>query len=223
MTDNKLKNFKYLVIHILLFFSIWATYEIGIAPYIENNYSQNIFVVSRLFIKLLVWIVPVFLYLKFYDKIDPLSYLKLKNNIKQGLIGALGLSLFFISYSGLRAYLIGNFKLDISLSINTWINGIVFVGLTEEIVFRGFFLKKLWDKLSFKKAMIVSSLLFVCIHYPIWFVKGKLVFPNLISNSIYVFVIGILEAYVFKKTDSLWACIISHSIHNFIVYIIRVI
>ncbi|PRX16938.1 hypothetical protein BX659_1583 [Orenia metallireducens] len=220
MTDNKFKKFKSLAIYILLFFSIWAIYEIGIAPYIENNYSENILAFFKFFIKLFIWIVPVFLYLKFHDKIDPLSYLKLKYNIKQGLIGALGLSLIFITYNGLRAYLIGNLKLDVSLSINTWINGIVFVGLTEEIVFRGFFLKKLWDKLSFKKAMIVSSLLFVFIHYPVWFVKGNLVFPNLIFSSIYIFVIGILEAYIFKKTDSLWACIISHSIHNLIAYIL---
>lgn len=220
MKDNIFKSLKNLVIYIVIFFIIWAIYEIGIAPYIENNYSENILVFSKLIIKLFVWIIPVFLYLKFYDKVNPLSYLKLKDNIKQGLIGAIILSLFFITYSGIRAYLIGNIRLDLNLSINTWINAIIFVGFTEEILFRGFFLKKIWDKSSFKKAMIVSSLLFVFIHYPIWFVRGKLIFPNLISSSIYVFAVGILEAYIFKKTDSLWSCIISHSIHNFIVNIL---
>ncbi|WP_218059087.1 CPBP family intramembrane glutamic endopeptidase [Orenia metallireducens] len=218
--NNKRKNLGGVLTYIVLFFIVWTIYEVEIATFIKDNYSTNIYIISRLLIKVLVWIFPVFLYLKFYDKVNPLSYLKLKDNTKRGLVGAIMLSLLFAIYNFSRVYFMGNSKLDLNLNMNTLINGIVFVGFTEEIVFRGFLLKKIWNNSSFRKAMLISSLLFLFIHYPAWFIKGKLIFPNLIFSSIYVFGFAILEAYIFKKTNSLWACIVSHSVHNFILSIL---
>src|SRR5881392_2721032 len=35
-------------------------------------------------IRLLVWVLPVFLYLKFIDQVNPIEYLKLRQNWKRG-------------------------------------------------------------------------------------------------------------------------------------------
>ena len=104
--------------------------------------------------------------------------------------------------------------------MGTWLNTILFVGITEEIVFRGFLLKKLNLYLSFKKAAVISSILFIFIHYPFWYAKGELILPIILFNSIYIFCFGFVQSYTLKKTDSLWACIISHSVHNFIMSIL---
>ena len=51
---------------------------------------------------LLVWVLPVFLYLRYIDHIDPLEYLKLKQNRKKSLLIGLVLSILIFFGSLLR-------------------------------------------------------------------------------------------------------------------------
>ncbi|WP_027339239.1 CPBP family intramembrane glutamic endopeptidase [Halonatronum saccharophilum] len=215
--DNNIRN---LASYIIVFFITWSIYEIGVATYIQANYPEYVHTLSKAIIKVLVWILPVFLYLKLYDKVRPLSYLRLKENVKEGLMGAISLSLFFLFYTLLRINILGTLMVDFNLGIHGWLNVVLLAGFTEEIVFRGFLLRKLWEMISFKRAMIISSFLFLVIHFPIWYVRGMGGIADFLFASLYLFVIGLLQAYVYKKTDSLWACIISHSLHNFIVSIL---
>ncbi|WP_438824400.1 lysostaphin resistance A-like protein [Bacillus sp. JJ1533] len=88
------------------------------------------------------------------------------------------------------------------------------VGITEEIVFRGFLLRKLMDSFRFWIANTITSFLFVSIHFPIWFYKGLFEFPYILSSIISVFVMGIIFGFVYKKSNSLWSVIIIHSLYN---------
>ena len=219
MKNEKKKNIIPISTYIILFFIVWAVYEMMIATHIKDIYPENIHTFTNLIFKSLVWILPAYLYLKFYDRIDPVSYLKLDKNIKKGLIGALALGLFFTLYHFLRINVLGSLKIDFNISLYTFLNTILLAGIAEEIVFRGFLLNKVWNLFSIKIAIVSSSLLFVFIHYPIWFVRGQTLSLGFVISSLYVFIIGILQGYIFKKTNSLWACIISHSIHNLVVNI----
>ena len=214
MKSKKNKNIKPILTYIILFFIVWIVYETMIATSIKNIYPENIHTFSNLIIKSLVWILPIYLYLKFYDRKNPISYLLLDKHVKKGLIGVLALSLFLALYHFFRINLLGSLKSDFNIGLYTLLNTILLAGIAEEIVFRGFLLKKLWNLFSFKIAMICSSLLFVFIHYPIWFVRGRTLSLEFVIASLYIFIFGILQGYIFKKTNSLWVCIISHSIHN---------
>ena len=216
---NKKNNLKPIVAYIIMFFIIWSVYEIMISTNIKDIYSDNLNIFSNFIIKSLIWILPVYLYLKFYDKKNPISYLKLDKNIKKGLMGALILSLFFTFYHFTRINLLGSLKVEFNLDLYILLNTILLAGIAEEIVFRGFLLRKLWTNSSFKIAIVSSSLLFVFIHYPIWFVRGRTLSIDFLIGSFYIFVLGLLQGYIYKKTNSLWACIISHSFHNFIMNI----
>ena len=213
------KQFR-IITYLILFFLIWSIYEIFIASYIIERFTESYFTITNFSVKFVVWIIPVVLYLKFIDKVNYFSYLKLNKNIKKGIIGALIVSSLFLVYNLLEVILMGDIKIDLNLSLSDWLNTVIMAGLAEEIVFRGFLLKKFWVIMTSKAAMLFSALLFLFIHYPIWFVRGNLVFPGIILSSLYVFIIGVIMAYLYKKTDSLWSCIISHSLHNFIVTII---
>ncbi|MFB1049799.1 lysostaphin resistance A-like protein [Paraliobacillus sp. JSM ZJ581] len=89
--------------------------------------------------------------------------------------------------------------------------------MTEEIVFRGFLLRKLMDFYKFWIANIITALLFVSIHFPIWFYKGLFGFPYILSSILTVFVLGIIFGFVYKKSNSLWSVIIIHSLYNLLV------
>lgn len=118
---------------------------------------------------------------------------------------------------------IQSLKVEFNFDLYTLLNTILLAGIAEEIVFRGFLLRKIWTNSSFKIALVSTSLLFVFIHYPIWFVKGRTLSIGFFIGSFYILILGILQGYIFKKTSSLWACIISHSFHNFIMNIFNLV
>lgn len=71
----------------------------------------------------------------------------------------------------------------------------------EEIIFRGFFLKRFIPSYGVTKAIIISSFLFAIIH-------GN------IHQGVNAFVIGIIIGYVYVKTGSLLTCIWIHFVNN---------
>ncbi|WP_232362172.1 CPBP family intramembrane glutamic endopeptidase, partial [Bacillus thuringiensis] len=83
-------------------------------------------------------------------------------------------------------------------------------------VFRGLILQEISKRLPFWNANLITAFLFLAIHYPIWIYNGD--FLNLWSQ-IYVFLLGLIFGFVFKKTGSLWSVVILHSFHNFFVSI----
>lgn len=108
---------------------------------------------------------------------------------------------------------------NLNLGFNVWLNHIILVGVTEEIVFRGFLLRKLIEKFSFWKANAYTSLIFVAIHFPIWFSTGLFGNLNIIGTMVLVFAISLIFGFIYKRTGSLWSVIIIHSVYDFFVSI----
>ena len=87
------------------------------------------------------------------------------------------------------------------------------VGFLEEIIFRGLLFKEM-SKDNIKVAVIVSSLTFGMGHI-INLINGSNV--ELISNLlqvIYATGAGFMFTMIYLKTDSLFICIITHSLFN---------
>jgi len=80
--------------------------------------------------------------------------------------------------------------------------GVVLVGpICEEIIFRGIILEGLLNKYDTKKAIVYSALIFGGIH----------LIPIQVINA---FFIGLVLAWIYVKTRSLWAVIVIHILHN---------
>ena len=77
----------------------------------------------------------------------------------------------------------------------------------EEILFRGFILAGLISWLGEVWAAIISAALFAAAHI-------------LISSMIPIFLLGIILAWLYLRTRSLWPPIIAHSLWNTLVVII---
>ncbi len=78
--------------------------------------------------------------------------------------------------------------------------------ITEELFFRGLILNGLLSRYETKKAVLVSAALFAVIHInPYQFPSG--------------FLAGLLLAWLFVRTKSLWTCIMAHSFFNLIPFI----
>lgn len=187
----------------LLIIKLSKCYSIGIG----NKFFA--FLVNLSFY-ICIFVVPVILYLKFIDRVNPFTYLKLDHNVRSGvfkgiLIGAFVFT-FILIKNRFEVYRHVYIKQDIF-----YILGKIVVGPLEEIPFRGFYMQKFSKYMSFWKSNILSSMLF-CIMHVIGQVR--------VGSVILIFMIGLWMGYILKKTQSLWCISIIHSIYDLSIWII---
>ena len=173
--------------------------------------SINSFICS-FFIYLFVYIIPVILYLKLKDKVNPLVYLKIKGNSKQGILIAIMVSSIFIVLLITKNAIAGFPKFNLNLGM-LWLSALL-VGFFEEIPFRGFLLQKLWSKMKFWKANLLTTIIFVSFHLPVWINSDT----DIMSAAIKISMVSLALGYLFKEYKSLWIPIICHSVFNLCIW-----
>jgi uncharacterized protein len=175
--------------------------------------NEKIFFIESLLIYILVFILPVTLYLKLKDKVNPLEFLKLNKNIFNNILKGFLFSIIFILVLCVKRFLLGWTNINFNIGI-LWVSGSL-VGIAEEIPFRGFILQKLMKNMNFLKANLITTILFAMAHVPIWLYSGSNIPASLKSILILSFILG----YLFKESDSLWVPIICHSVFNLCIWI----
>jgi len=78
------------------------------------------------------------------------------------------------------------------------------VPIVEEIIFRGILFKWIRYRLDLFYSSILSSLIFTMVHPP-----GA-------GNPLQIFIIGLILAWLYEKTGSLWPSIALHCCNNFV-------
>ena len=157
---------------------------------------------------------PVFSYLRYIDRLDPIECLKLKENWTRGLI--IGVVLSLINFFGSMIRFGIPHPITQSLTWNSVIGTSFLIGFIEEIPYRGFILQKLNERYGFWIAALLSSLLFLSIHLPGWISLHLLKAESVIS----VFLFGVVMAIILRYGKSLWGPIIAHSLNDFIAFVI---
>ncbi len=162
----------------------------------------------------MIWILPPVLYLRYVDKVPPTRYLKLTTSLKEGLIWSVGVAIFGIVWQ-LGALL---FKLDtIGKPDLLDLLSLVTVPVCEEIMMRGFILGKLSELISFRKALILTSLFFYSVHFPGWIMISHLSPWLMVRYAVsVVFIVGMGGAWLTRKSNSLYPAMILHAVNNFI-------
>jgi membrane protease YdiL (CAAX protease family) len=193
---------------------MWG-YVFGIYPWMKSLGDRTLlYALVNLSLRLLVWVLPVFLYLRHIDHQDPIEYLKLKQNWRRGVV--IGLALSLLNFLGSMARFGAPHPSVQSLTWNSVIGTSFLIGLIEEIPYRGFILQKFEERYGFWVAFLLSSLLFLSIHIPGWMSLHLLKAESAIS----VFIFGAVMAIVFRYGKSLWGPIIAHSLNDFIAFIV---
>ena len=86
---------------------------------------------------------------------------------------------------------------------------VVMAPLFEEVIFRGVLLESTRVRYGVVAAWLLSSAIFGIVH----------VHPTVVVNA---FVMGLVLAFIYLRTDSLWSAIILHAINNGIAYLARI-
>lgn len=94
----------------------------------------------------------------------------------------------------------------------------IVVGFVEETVFRGWGYNSLAKIVSHKKAAIISTVFFVLLHSPAYFIKlyrfGTFDFIGLIGQSSSALIWGLVFCWLLKNSKTLWNPIFAHILYD---------
>jgi len=212
-TSNRYSLLK----HIVFFYMVWALSEVVLFPFLRMKGVIFSDVFGPIW-KIAVWLLPVIAILR-AGQYPVFVYLKLDSGKRAAMLwSVLGVS-FIAGYNILmHALFYANMVFSPWLTFMQWVNTVFIAGVVEEILFRGYFLQKIRERFSFWKANLVVSLLFVSIHFPIWYVNADKIAHNAAAWSqliAFIFGFSLFQGWLFRKSGSLWPCIMMHMMNNF--------
>lgn len=215
MTERK-GNIIKIILFLLLFNILWLV-RVFLIP---KSQSDEFNFLITVILKFLIFVLFPYLYIKFCYKENPLEILKLNKNIGKGVLNGIVVSAV-IAFLGIIIYLFskGNIHLR-GLNTKDLFVTFVFAGFMEEVAFRGMILGKLVQLMNFKKANILTSLLFTFIHMPQSIASGTILTQAVLSSLVIIFIWSIIYGVLVKKSNSLWAAIIPHGIWDCAVHIL---
>ena len=198
------------IVYVVVFHLAWIAWPYAVYPRLVAIGDATLaYALLNIGLRLLLWVVPVLLYLRYVDGVEPFGYLRLRGHVRQGLVMAAVVT---------ALNLIGSFArfgpphpVAQSITWNSVLGTSFMVGFIEEIPYRGFMLQKLAERVDFWLANAITSLLFVAVHVPGWIVLHALTAPKAAT----IFIFGAAMAAVFRWSASLWAPIIIHSANDF--------
>ena len=222
MTKKRELNYLKILVYYLILLAIWSFRELLLESFIRSNLGDLGAELVGEFIKLAVWALPAALLVLYYKSE---MYVTLRGMFTTKVDILLYLLIFFGFLAvNLVGSLINEGKIVPTFPepISSMIGTVLLVGITEEMVFRGFLQNALVQKMESTYALITSSLMFVVIHFPIWIYKG--IFTGLfqvLGNCVSIFCLSLVFGWTFMKSRNIIVPICLHMSWNLIVILFR--
>lgn len=155
------------LLYVVAFHLVWAAWPLVLYPRLLALGPATLsYAVVNLSIRLAVWVLPVMLYLRYVDGVEPIGYLKLNQNIRRGIF--IGVALTVMNLTGSIARFGPPHPTWQSVTWNSVLGTSMLVGVIEEIPYRGFMLQKFTERVGFWLANLITSVLFLAVHLPGW-------------------------------------------------------
>lgn len=176
--------------------------------------------------KPIVFVLPVFYFIKKIDKKPIFDYLNLKLKIKEifyDLFYSLGIGFIFLVTAIGASYfrtskLIFVGKLPTITQFLTILAVSLATGITEEILSRGFVLKKLYEESkNVLSSTFFASILFFFLHVPILFTNVKITGNMLLMFMATDMLLSMVNGLIFLQKRSLTIPIFIHTFFNIII------
>ena len=216
---------RVLALYFLRLYAAWAAAELLLVPRLAEL-SPVAFALDRdVGLKCLIWLLPVLLLLRRYESALALSRRELLRAPKSWTLCLEVLALFSVCL--LAGNLIRNRGLVVAPGFG-WgdVLMLLFVGLTEEAVFRGWLLNALWTREDLEgeafpwKPVALTSVLFLLIHFPIWIHRGVFVTNFAGGAFLTILVLSGVFSWTFWKTKTLVVPILLHSAWDLLVILL---
>ena len=188
----------------------------GYSEHFNFNYGEYIYA----YLSRLIWVLPAVLLIirysnsLYFSSRQCFSRLRFRKPLKIVMIVSLIYAFIsmFIYHRG--------FWLNKEVNLPLEILKLVLVGFVEETVFRGWGYNALVKVVSDKKAIIISTIFFILVHWPAYFIKlyrfGTFDILGVIQQSSAALIWGGVCCWLLKREKSLWNCIIAHAFYDIV-------
>ncbi|NCU31243.1 CPBP family intramembrane metalloprotease [Candidatus Saccharibacteria bacterium] len=207
-----------LVIYYVVLFTVWLCVEwVFHLKFISTSDPENYWLIQSGIkegvLKIVIWLIPAILLIRAYKSRLYLSLEEMFRN-RVNWLKLLPVLLLFTIYLVLGVYDIFDGTISIVPGF-VWsqLLWVLFVGITEEMVFRGWLLNATIKDASKRKqwAMVaINSLLFLGIHVPIWIFTNQLDIVFSSFSFLSVIALSFIFSWTFIKTKSIVPAIILH-------------
>ena len=170
--------------------------------------------IPRALARVLIVLVPALVYAAWFQTMPIYDYLQLRDKRLKGILVGLAVSGIYLFLA--LATTIGESDFIVDHSAATWINFIIGSPVAEEFLFRAVLFHELCRLVKWQWAMLISAILFVCLHLPAWLFLDNMPIELVVQSSVQIFFYGLIFAALLKATGSLWAPLSAHWLNNFV-------
>lgn len=211
------RSTREILLFILCFFVVWtvrATCLYAIDDAIASDALRTIYSVAM---KLVLWAAPACGFAWWVRHTSPIRYLRLSvmPPARQWALYVVVIGTFLAAIVGFET-ITGGKRLalaGLSPALPGLLSAIV-VPVTEELLFRGVFLRELADLLPRWGANLLTSLLFAGIHLPFWLSHGSAQTALLQAGGVFIF--SLLAGWLYLRSASLWPSALAHIANNLV-------
>lgn len=138
--------------------------------------------------------------------------------LRTGLLVAV---IYGVILSALAYWGYGRAFSPLSIPFSFWFTAFSASVMSEEIAFRGLLFRAFasWPR---SVTVVVSSAMFMAIHFPGWYRQGAFPTPSAwIAISVSIFLIGCVAGVLYLKTRSIWGAAAVHAMNNLVAAVFR--
>jgi len=216
------KKIQTLCIYYVIFYVVWAVCELVIRGAIISFAPEDGALFPILFdwiLKNLVWTVPAWILM---GKFDENLYIKRKELFTNKVepLKAVGIFAFVIFLASVNS-IARNKGIVIAEDFNpAELLTYVFVGVSEEFVFRGLLLNATYQEDKPYLTIGINAVLFLLIHFPIWIYGG--IFASVFTGFgfITILVLSVIFSWSFLECKNIWIPIGIHMLYDMLVTIL---
>ncbi len=206
-----------ILIYCVCLYIIWTCYHFFVLPQIEkipNELASSL--LDDGLCKNLIWTLPAVLLIRKYSDELKIKFDEFFLWKKEYWKYALFLPAFFVYV--MAGVLVNKIPISFSLSIKDAIT-VLFVGVTEEFVFRGLFLNYTAKKIKNEDvAIAINAMMFLAIHFPRWIQEGIFVNNIVHLGFLSIIILSVIFSVIFLKTKNIVIPIILHMFWDMLIF-----
>ena len=217
--SNKKKT-TVLIFYFIIFYALWAVMELIVRDSIDSTFKNAVVTefVKEGVIKNLLWTLPAIALIKYF-KDDMYISLKEMISTKVNVLKYLPVFIIFTIFLLCNSFVLNG---KIAISENFGMDDIIifiFVGLTEEMVFRGWLLNATIRDDKKWQVVLINSLMFLVIHFPIWIHDGIFITSFTSFGFVTILILSIIFSWSFIKSRNILVPIALHTYWDLLVSI----
>lgn len=209
-----------LIIYVIVFYGIWTIWELWAKAIISDNVRNEYFsqLIKSGVIKNLVWTLPAILLVRHFNGE---VYVELREmfTAKVNVLKYLPIFLAFTVYLLGGAFLLkGGLTVSETFGLDKLIV-VLFVGITEETVFRGWLLNATLGEKKIWLSVAANAVMFLLIHFPVWIHDGVFIenFRNL--GFLGILILSVIFSVTFIKSKNIRIPIALHSYWDLMMFL----